>query len=181
MDSTELRKRARWSYELGRLRVALPGVVAAATLVLYALGRPHSSSAPLLGGLLLLGALGAGLWRRFSARAVLPGLAAGLVPFLVPTLAMRAGMGCGLRDCTTLCLLSCLGGGLAAGALIAWKSTVLMDGRRMFLFVAGGIGTLAGGLGCLEFGAMGLLLLVGGYAVVLSPTWLLTRSAVQPV
>ncbi len=177
MDSTELLRRARLSYELGRFRVALPGVAAAAALVVYALSRPHPTPAPFFGGALLALALGAGLWRRVSARAVLPGLAAGLVPFLVPTLAMRAGMGCGLRDCTALCLVSCLAGGIAAGGVIAWRSTRLPQGRRVFLFVAGAMGTLAGALGCLDFGAVGLLLLVGGYAAILSPTWVLARQA----
>ncbi|MGO9766431.1 MAG: hypothetical protein ACLPM8_12330 [Myxococcaceae bacterium] len=175
MDSTELLQRVRWSYELGRLRVALPGVALAAALVAYAMSRPHPGSAPVLGGLLLLVTLFAGLWRRVSARAVLPSLGAGLVPFLVPALAMRAGMGCGLRDCTTLCLVSCLAGGLGAGALIVWRSTVLVEGRRLFLGVSGTVATLAGALGCADFGAIGLLLLLGGCAVVLSPAWALSR------
>ena len=178
MDSTELLARARVSYELGRLRVALPGVAAAAALVAFALARPHSGLTPVLGGALVLAALGAGLLRRTSARAVLPGLVAGVVPLLAPAVAMRAGLGCGLHDCTQLCLVSCLAGGLAAGALIAWRSTALVSGRRMFLGVAGAVGTLAGALGCLELGAFGLLLLLGGFALVLSPTWLFTgRSA----
>ena len=177
MDSTELLRRARWSYGLGRLRVALPGMVGAAALVVYAWSIPHRSWAPLFATLLLLAALGAGLWRRVSARAVLPGLAAGLVPLLVPTLAARAGMGCGLRDCTTLCLVSCLAGGLVAGALIVWRSTALVEGRRVFLGVAGAIGTLAGALGCLQFGAVGLVLLVGGFAITLSPAWALVGRA----
>jgi hypothetical protein len=171
MDLTELYRRARWSYELGRLRVALPGVVTALALVALVLSRPHPEATPVLAALLLLAALVAGLWRRVSARAVLPGLAAGLVPLLAPVLAMRAGLGCGLRDCTQLCLVSCLLGGLVAGGLIAWRSTVLAEGRRVFLAVAGSLGTLAGALGCLGLGAFGLLLLVGGFAVVLSPTW----------
>jgi hypothetical protein len=178
MDSTELLARARVSYEMGRLRVALPGVAAAAALVAFALVRPHSGLTVLLGGLLLLAALAAGLLRRTSARAVLPGLVAGLVPLFAPAVAMRAGIGCGLHDCTQLCLVSCLAGGLAAGGLIAWRSVALDNGRRMFLGVAGGIGTLAGALGCLELGAFGLLLLLGGFVVVLSPTWVFTgRSA----
>ena len=53
MDSTELLGRARLSYEMGRLRVALPGVALAAALVIYAWSRPHPTSA-----LLLLHALG---------------------------------------------------------------------------------------------------------------------------
>ena len=108
MESTELLRRARWSYELGRLRVALPGVTAAAVLIAYALARPHLATAPMIAGGLLL--------------------------------------------------------------------ATLAVGRRVFLGGAGGIGTLAGALGCLEFGAFGLLLLVGGFALVLSPTWALTRS-----
>jgi hypothetical protein len=179
MDSTEMWLRARWSYELGRLRVALPGVAAAAALVVCVLSRPHLSPAPVFAGLLLLAVLGAGVWRRVSARAVLPGIAAGLVPLFAPAVAMRAGMGCGLHDCTQLCLVSCLAGGLAAGAFIAWRSTALASGRRIFLGVAGSIGTLAGALGCVEFGAVGLLLLLGGVAVVLSPTWLLSRASIQ--
>jgi hypothetical protein len=45
--------------------------------------------------------------------------------------------------------------------------------------VAGAIGTLAGALGCLEFGALGLLLLLGGFALVLSPTWAFTGRSVR--
>jgi len=171
MDSTELLRRARFSYELGRLRVALPGLAVASALVAVVLGRPHAGQAPVLAALLLVAVFGAGLWRRVTARAVLPGLAAGLVPLFAPALAMRAGMGCGLRDCTTLCLVSCLAGGIIAGGLIAWRSSTLADGRRAFLAVAGLVGTLAGALGCLELGAFGLLLLVAGFAVTLSPSW----------
>jgi hypothetical protein len=179
MDSTELLTRARFSYELGRLRVALPGVAAAAALVVYVLSQPHLGLAPVLAGLLLLAVLFAGVFRRVTARAVLPGIAAGLVPLFAPLIAMRAGMGCGVRDCTQLCLVSCLAGGLLAGGFIAWRSTTLATGKRLFLGVAGGIGTLAGALGCLEFGAMGLLLLLGGFAVVLSPVWVLTGRPVR--
>jgi hypothetical protein len=179
MDSTELYTRARWSYELGRLRVALPGVAAALALLAFVLSRPHPDATPVLGALLLLAALGAGLWRRVSARAVLPGVAAGLVPVLAPVLAMRAGLGCGLRDCTQLCLVSCLLGGLVAGGLIAWRSTALAEGRRTFLAVAGTVGTLAGAVGCLGLGAFGLLLLFGGFAVVLSPTWAFLGKPVE--
>ena len=179
MGSTEPFARARVSYELGRMRVALPGVAAAAALVAFAAARPHTNLMPVLGGALLLAALGAGLFRRTSARAVIPGLLAGLVPLLAPAVAMRAGLGCGLHDCTQLCLVSCLAGGVAAGALIAWRSHVLASGRRMFLGVAGAVGTLAGALGCLELGAFGLLLLLGGFAVVLSPTWVLTERSAQ--
>lgn len=179
MDSTELLQRARWSYELGRLRVALPGLAAAAALVAFVLARPHSAAAPLFGGALLFAVLAAGLWRRVSARAVLPGVAAGLVPLLAPALAMQAGMGCGLRDCTQLCLVSCLLGGVVAGAFIAWRSSALVAGRRLFLGVAGAVGTLAGALGCLEFGAFGLLLLLGGVGVVLSPTWVFAGKSLQ--
>jgi len=179
MDSTKLLARARLSYEMGRLRVALPGVAAAAALVAFALARPHSGLTPILGLALLLVALGAGLLRRTSARAVLPGLAAGLVPLFAPALAMRAGMGCGLHDCTQVCLVSCLAGGLAAGALIAWRSAALGSGRRVFLGVAGMVATLAGALGCLQLGAFGLLLLLGGFVVVLSPTWLLVGRSAQ--
>ncbi len=173
MDSTDLLRRARFSYEVGRLRVALPGLAAAVALVAYVMSRPNHSQVPFLGALLLASVLGAGLWRRVSARAVLPGLTAGLVPLFVPALAMQAGMGCGLRDCTTLCLVSCLAGGIVAGGVIAWRSTALPEGRRAFLAVAGAVGTLAGALGCLQFGALGLLLLVAGFAVILSPTWAL--------
>jgi hypothetical protein len=180
MDSTELLRHARFSYELGRLRVALPGVAAAVALVAFVLARPHSNPAPVLGGLLLLAVLAAGLWSRVSARAVLPGVAAGLVPLFAPTLAMRAGVGCGLHDCTQLCLVGCLSGGLVAGAFIAWRSSALVAGRRLFLGVAGAVGTLAGALGCLEFGTFGLLLLLGGVAVILSPTWVLTGESPQP-
>lgn len=178
MDSTELLVRARIRYEVGRLRVALPGLAFAAALVVCVLMRPHPSQAPFLGALLLLVVLGAGLYRRISARAVLPGLAAGLVPLVVPALAMQAGMGCGLRDCTNLCLVSCLAGGIVAGGVIAWKSRALAEGRRVFLVAAGGVGTLAGALGCLGFGAMGLLLLIAGIGVILSPTWVLARRPV---
>ena len=179
MDSTELLQRARWRYELGRLRVALPGVALAAAMVAFVLARPHPDVAPLLGGALLLAALVAGLWRRVSAGAVLPGLAAGLAPLFAPALAVRAGIGCGLRDCTQLCLVSCLTGGLIAGAFIAWRSSGLLAGRRVFLGVAGVVGTLAGALGCLEMRAFGLLLLLGGVVVVLTPTWAFTRNPVQ--
>ena len=179
MDSTDLFLRARWSYEMGRLRVALPGVVAAVAVIAYVLSRPHLGSAPLFAVLLLLGAIGAGVWRRVSARAVLPGMVAGLAPIFAPLVAVHAGVGCGLHDCTQLCLVGCLVGGLAAGIFITWRSTRLPSGRRLFLAAAGGIGTLAGALGCLEFGAIGLLLLLAGFAVILSPAWAFAGRSIQ--
>lgn len=179
MNWTDAQSRARWSYETGRLRLALPGIATAAALVIFVLSRPHPTAALSLGVALLMTATVAGLWRRAAAKAVPIGIAAGLVPFFAPYVAMRAGLGCGLRDCTALCLTTCLFGGLLAGAVIVRRSRAVGRSRRTFLAVAGGVGALAGGLGCLEFGIFGLVLLVGGFAVALSPSWVVSRATVE--
>jgi hypothetical protein len=175
MDSIEPVLKARMSYELGRLRVALPGVILAVVIAAFVLVAPHPPAAPWLGLALGLLALLGGLWRRAFLRAVVPGLLAGLIPLLAPTVALRVGMGCGLRDCTALCIVTCLVSGVAAGLVIGRLSQRIAQERRTFLLVAGGLGTLVGSMTCLQFGAVGLGLLALGYMASVVPSWLGSR------
>lgn len=180
MDSTEPLFKARMSYELGRLRVALPGVFLASVIVASVIAAPHPPAAPWFGLALALATVLGGLWRRAFLRAVVPGLLAGLIPLLAPALAMRIGVGCGLHDCAALCITTCLISGVGAGAVIARLSHRVTRGRRTFLLVAGGLGTLVGSMTCLQFGVVGLGLLALGYAASVVPSWVAAQVTPSP-
>jgi hypothetical protein len=148
----------------------------ATAIAALALSRPHSRAVPWLALVLVSATLVGGVWRQAFVRATVPGLLAGLLPLVAPLCAMRLGSGAGLEDCTLLCIGTCLVAGGLAGFIIVRASAHVVRGRRTFLLVAGGLGTLAASLTCLQFGAVSLAVLAAGYAVSLVPGWIFTRT-----
>lgn len=176
MDSTELRRAARWQYELGRLWVALPAGVAALVLVVAALSLWRAVSVLGLGALLVALSLGYGFWGQRLARAVFVGLGAALIPLVLPTLAMEWALARGVGDPATLCLAACLASGGLAGALIAWTSRRVTRGRRPILLAAGVLASVGGALTCIRFETPGVLLLLVGLGLVLVPCYALATA-----
>ena len=155
MEPSDLHRRARLSYELGRLRFAAPYGLAAAFVV---------GCAALLSGPTPLG-LGLGLAlvvlctavpfaARTGARQVRTGLLAGIVP-MVAALGSVAAAGC-VTACTPWCLPLCAVAGLVVGLWLARGGA-----RWEALAIAG----LTASIGCLPLGAGTLLGALAGLAV----------------
>jgi hypothetical protein len=171
----ELTMRARWAYELGQFRAALPAAAAVVALtgaVAVVGNRPERAS--LLGALLLCLVLGAAAWRRSATRALLPGLVASLFPLALPGVMFRITVACGMHS-IPLCLTTCAIAGWLASVLIVWTAARVQAQRRVFLLVAGATASLAGAMACTEFGVLGLTLLGAGVAAGAAPDWLRSR------
>jgi hypothetical protein len=171
IDLARLEQRARARYELGRLRRALLGVCPLLPLVLLALwftARPASTACFGLGAI----ALGASmLWYgRDPQRAVLPGVAAGLIPLALSLCANQIHQ-CGPGGCTSFCAPACTLGGAVAGLAIASVGRRRRLGIRFWLG-ASWIALLTGAMGCSCVGYTGLLGLGVGVALGVVPALL---------
>jgi hypothetical protein len=168
-------ERARRAYEHGRV---LRGLQTAAVVVPMALVSWIACRSPLL-TLVASAALAAlvvlAVWRgQELARAARAGLLAGAVPLLCP---IAAGLGGHVCD-ASFCLLFpgvCLAGGLAAGlalVVLARASGLRPVGLATAALVAG----LAGSLGCVVAGSVGIAALAAGLGVGLAPVLALRRA-----
>jgi hypothetical protein len=185
MDTTDpLRRRARYAYELGRLRRA--ALVAALTVPLLLLAVSCGAGLH-LSCLLEIGLVASVLalvWRGegFEAGA-LPGLFAGAIPFAV-SFGLRYSVHGPATHCdtchipTALCFAGTLLSGLAAGAAIALSTAKLRpQWRSRAIPSAALVAVLAGSLGCAFFGLTGVLGLWAG--VVLAGTPVVIAAAVR--
>jgi hypothetical protein len=171
MESAELlraEKRARRAYELTRIRRA---ALAFAPVFLLILGA--SLIGERVGYILAFGAalfvLGVGLlwYGRGVKRAVLPGLAAGLVP-LIFGLCAKYVHNCEGPGCLAFCVPACFAGGLVAGVAVDFVG--LRSANKLgFWVAASGVGLLTGAMGCVCAGALGLAGLVAGFAISTVP------------
>jgi len=168
VDLIRLERRARRGYELFRLRNALLGVSPLFFIVPLAacLSRDAASTAWFGGATFVLA--GVLLWYgRDPQRAVLPGVAAGLVPLLLALCANRMHY-CGPDGCTSLCVPACtLGGGLA-GLVVARVGRQRRAGVWFWLS-ASTLALLTGAMGCSCIGYSGILGLGLGFAGGLVP------------
>jgi hypothetical protein len=172
MDSDDLRPieaKARRAYELTRARDAsLAFAPVIALIVGAAFLGDRAGWALLFGGFLF--ALGTGLlwYGRGVKRAVLPGLAAGLVPLALSLCAKHVDHLCMGAACMALCIPACFVGGVVAGVVI---DLVILrgTGKLGFLAAASGVGLLTGAMGCVCSGVLGLAGLVLGFAVSALP------------
>lgn len=165
MESTDLariERSARVAYEIGRLRLALLGMVPVVIIVAFASAFTHRLTSTLWLGVATL-AVGAGmLWYgRDPQRAVLPGISAGLVP-LVLALGANYVRACGPDGCSTLCVPACALGGAIAGLAVALWGNRRRAGARFWL-PASGLALLTGSMGCACVGYSGLAMLGVGF------------------
>lgn len=167
MDSGNLdqvERRLRRSYEWSRLRRALWGFAPVLLLVAAATWLTHRPSSAAAFGLALFAFGVSSLWYgRGAQRAVLPGLALGLIP-LVLALCANHLHHCSGSVCTTLCVPACSAGGVLAGlgtAIIGYRQ---QQGFR-FWIAASLVALLTGAMGCSCVGGAGVVGLVAGFGL----------------
>ena len=179
MDSTNLEwaeHRARRAYELARLRRAALAFAPVLALVVIAMitGRRSGPTLAFGSGLFVLGVVL--LWYGHDIRrAVLPGLAAGLVPLAFAICARQVGHACMGDACMAVCVPACAAGGLVAGALIA-RSAIRGKRSLGFWLAASGVALFTGAMGCVCAGASGLLGLGVGFALSGAPGLISTAT-----
>lgn len=164
-----LARRARWAYERGRVARGVHVAVPLALVVVLALvlGADRAWALRLGALLVLFGAVFA--WRgRMLERAVLPGVAAGLVPLAAACAAQSMGHVCVGDGCTSLCLPACIAGGLVAGALVG-RFARTQSSPWQAVLAAGGLAWFTGAMGCACVGAGGVVGLLGGLFVGSGP------------
>ncbi|PZR05622.1 MAG: hypothetical protein DI536_31725 [Archangium gephyra] len=168
IDLARLSREARSRYERARLGLSVAGaapvlfVVAAAAV----LGKRPSSVA-FFGGLLFVTGVVL-LWRGRDLRLALwPGVLTGLIPLAFALIA-NFGHGCSGDHCSSLCVPACTAGGVTAGVVVSVIATRLKLGWRFWLS-ASAVSMLTGAMGCACVGYSGVLALVGGFAVGLTP------------
>jgi hypothetical protein len=168
---------SRRRYELGR---AWAGAVGALVVVPMALASFAGCDRP--GGTLacsaLLAFLVAGaIWHgRETARAVRPGLLAGLPPLLLPLVAGGAQRVCAADWCLFF-PAACVIGGLAGGIVLGWRVGRRAETTFGFWLPASLIAALAGSLGCLVGGASGLIGMTLGFSAAAGPLIAASRRA----
>src|SRR5512139_2054813 len=135
-DLADLARRARVAYELRRVRLAVLGVLPLALVVGAAAALTHRPASALGFGLASMGIGAAMLWYgRDPQKAVLPGVAAGLVP-LVLSLCASHFHACGPNGCVSLCVPACTLGGVVAGLAVARVGNLRQAGPRFWLSAA---------------------------------------------
>jgi hypothetical protein len=171
MGSTDLlrvQRSVRWAYELGRLQRAVLGVAPLFVVIAAAASFAHRPASALafgcaaaLAGLVML------WYGRDAQRAVLPGVAAGLVPLVLALCANRMHL-CGPDGCTSLCLPACALGGVVAGLTVAGVGNQRRAGVEFWL-CASSLALLTGAMGCACIGYSGLIGLGLGFGAGVVP------------
>jgi hypothetical protein len=169
MESVErIEERARFRYELARVRRALLGfapvlvIVGGAALVAK---RPTTTVAF---GVAVFAVGAVLLWYgRDLRRAVLPGVAAGLVPLVITLCANHIGHACMGDACMAVCIPACAAGGVLAGLAVASIGIRRRSGAG-FWIAASAVALLTGAMGCACVGYAGVGGLVAGFGVGLA-------------
>ena len=169
IDLVRIERRARLRYEWARVRRAVLGFgPSLLVVVVAALASKHPNAAVAFGCAMF--AVGVALlWYGHDVRrAVLPGLAMGLIPLTLGLCANHLGHACRGDHCMTLCVPACTVGGLAAGLGV---SLVGVRWKQGWAFWAGAtaLTLLTGAMGCSCAGYSGVLGLAIGYGVGLLP------------
>ena len=162
------RRRARWAYELGRVRFAAPYGAGAAVLVAIAglIGAPSPPLFAVLSVALVVVCLAMPTISRRLARQVRPGLLAGAVPMLAALVSVR-GHGCA-DACSDLCAPLCAVAGLVVGVWL---------GRSQARWGALLVASLTASVGCIAVGAGGIAGALVGLALGTVPALAVRRRA----
>lgn len=166
MDSTDLAhvaRRVRVAYELGRLRRGLLGMAPVILIVAVAACVTHRPVPTIWLGVVTIVVGATMLWYgREPQRAVLPGIAAGLVPLVLAICANHVHA-CGTDGCSSLCVPACALGGVVAGLAVASVGNQRRAGGRFWLS-ASALALLTGAMGCACVGYSGIVGLGIGFA-----------------
>ena len=169
IDLAKLERQARRKYEWARARRALLGFAPALLVVaVAALANKHPTSAVAFGSVMFV--VGASLlwYGREIRRAVLPGLAMGLLPLALALCANHMGHMCMDDRCMTMCVPACTLGGLGAGIGVSLIGLRWKQGPAFWLG-ASVLTLLTGAMGCSCVGYSGVAGLAVGYGVGLIP------------
>lgn len=167
-DLTQLQRRVRRAYELGRLRRALLGVAPVLVIIAVAACVAHRPVSTLWFGLATVTIGAVMLWYgRDPQKAVLPGIAAGLVP-LVFALCGNHMHACGTDGCSSLCVPACALGGVVAGLAVASVGNQRTAGPWYWVS-ASLLALLTGAMGCACIGYSGVVGLGIGFAAGIVP------------
>jgi hypothetical protein len=167
-DLTHLRRRVRRAYELARLRRALLGVAPVLVIIVGAASFAHRPVSTLWFGVGTLAVGAAMLWYgRDPQKAVLPGIAAGLVPLMFALCANHVHM-CGADSCSSLCVPACTLGGVVAGLAVASVGNQRRAGP-WFWVSASALAILTGAMGCACMGYSGVMGLAVGFGAGMVP------------
>lgn len=167
-DLGQLERRLRRAYELGRLRRALLGVAPVLVIVVLAASITHRPSSALWFGFATVTVGAVMLWYgRDPQKAVLPGIAAGLVPLAMALCASHIHM-CGPEGCTSLCVPACTAGGAIAGLAVAAVGNQRKAGL-LFWLSASSLAVLTGAMGCACLGYSGVVGLGVGFTLGVVP------------
>jgi hypothetical protein len=159
----DLKRRARYSYELARFAKGLRTAALVVPMTVVALGGcGHRETALAIAAALAVLATGL-VWRGgVAGRAVVPGLVAGVVPLGFPLVVCPL---CARFGAAHLPMLVCVAGGVASGAIVAaWAAREAQE-RAPFVFVAGLVAALAGSMGCAILGLGGVAAMAVGLAL----------------
>lgn len=166
---TDLKERARRAYERGRARHAAWTATPTLAVGLVATWMSDRPLITALIGVALYAAAALLSWRgRQLGRGVLPGVAAGLVPFTAAHAARVYGHLCTPEGCVSICVPACLAGGIAAGALLA-GALRRSDRLGASWASACGVAALTGALACACVGFGGVLALAIGLLAGTAP------------
>ena len=178
MDDLEIRlmQRARRAYEVGRLGAAARRSVLLLPVIGLALVCCTSLPGTLAGGTALLALVTFCFWRgQDYRRGVRPGLVAGFVPLLTPILAQVSGQPCTSGRCLLLPAVCGLGG-LVGGIVLGMLAPHPQDGQGIPFVTACLIAGLAGSVGCLLYGLVGLGVMILGLFLGATPVLAVRRA-----
>ncbi len=167
---------ARRAYELGRLRAA----VRRALLLLPILGTAvlcrGDAAGSVPSGVCLIAVVTFCLWRgREYRRGVRPGLLAGFAPLLLPILAQASGHICVAGRCLLFPAV-CGAGGVIGGVALGLLAPRPAEGRGVPFVTASLIAGIAGSVGCVVFGLVGLAGMTLGLVLGTAPILVARRA-----
>jgi hypothetical protein len=172
----ELARRARWTAERGRARMAAR--IAAIVLLLAGmpwLGGAAPASCAVLAGALFLLAFGLRLWHREGVVAVEMGLLMGSVPLLAALSLQTCGMDCASWDQLSSAEWACIFSGVLGGMGLAAHATSSGHSPRVWA-LATLVAAATASLGCVGLGLGGLMVTVGALVTSSTVTWVPLRA-----
>jgi hypothetical protein len=166
MESVErIEHRARLRYELARARRALLGFLPVFVIVAAAALFAKRPTTTVAFGIAVFAVGAVLLWYgRDLKRAVLPGVAAGLVPLVIALCANHVEHGCMGDHCMLFCVPACATGGVLAGLVVAGVGIRRRSGPA-FWASASAVALLTGAMGCSCVGYAGVAGLALGFGV----------------
>ena len=169
-----LADRARRAYERGRVALGMRTALAVAPMAMLSWIACDNPAATAVSALALTVLVTAAVWRgQDLARGARIGLVAGIPSLLAPVAVGATG-----HLCASMCLLfptACLAGGILGGLVLGWLA-VGAGLERSGLATAGATAWLAGTLGCVLMGSVGVAVLLLGLAFGLAPVLVLRRA-----